>query len=43
MIDLLQEMIDLLQEMIDLVANSKGMSEEELAAKKQDLKREQKV
>ncbi|KAH3750553.1 hypothetical protein DPMN_185080 [Dreissena polymorpha] len=30
------------QEMMDLVANSKGMSEEELNARKQDLKREQK-
>ena len=29
--------------MIDLVANSKGMSNEELAAKKQELKRQQKV
>ena len=31
------------QEMVDLVANSKGMSEEELQARKHDLKREQKV
>ena len=31
------------QEMIDVVANSKGMSEEELAERKQALKRDQKV
>jgi hypothetical protein len=35
--------LDVIQEMMDLVANSKGMSEEELAQRKQDLKREQKV
>ena len=28
---------------MDLVANSKGMSDEELSARKHDLKREQKV
>jgi len=31
------------QEMMDLVANSKGMSQEELNQRKHDLKREQKV